>query len=249
MKFKCPDYYCIPWSYVCDGKWDCPNGIDEFKEHNCSSIRECHNMFKCEKSQVCIHLGDVCDGHFDCTLGDDEYFCSLKSTLCPSGCNCLTFVLRCFRGEKLPVSDSPYYIIYIEMSSFAFIADVLTKIDKIVILSLKHNDIVTLCSLLPSLQNTLIIDVGNNKINMIEYKCFSNTMSLRQIKINNNNLKRIKRKSFYNLANLLFLNLAENSLHLLPINMLNNCPSLQILNIYHNNFISNIVFRTLEVKK
>ena len=20
MMFKCPDYYCIPWTYVCDGK-------------------------------------------------------------------------------------------------------------------------------------------------------------------------------------------------------------------------------------
>ena len=24
MKFKCQGFYCIPWSYVCDGKWDCP---------------------------------------------------------------------------------------------------------------------------------------------------------------------------------------------------------------------------------
>ena len=24
MKFKCEGFYCIPWSYICDGKWDCP---------------------------------------------------------------------------------------------------------------------------------------------------------------------------------------------------------------------------------
>ena len=29
MMFKCPKYYCIPWNYVCDGKWDCPEGYDE----------------------------------------------------------------------------------------------------------------------------------------------------------------------------------------------------------------------------
>ena len=29
MKYKCPGYYCIPWGYVCDGKWDCPHGLDE----------------------------------------------------------------------------------------------------------------------------------------------------------------------------------------------------------------------------
>ena len=29
MMLKCPMYYCIPWSYVCDGKWDCPEEYDE----------------------------------------------------------------------------------------------------------------------------------------------------------------------------------------------------------------------------
>ena len=29
--FKCPGYHCIPWSYVCDGKWDCPHGYDELE--------------------------------------------------------------------------------------------------------------------------------------------------------------------------------------------------------------------------
>ena len=28
MMFKCPNYYCIPWSYVCNGVWDCPQGYD-----------------------------------------------------------------------------------------------------------------------------------------------------------------------------------------------------------------------------
>ena len=133
------------------------------------------------------------------------------------------------------------------MSSFAFIVSVLTQIEKNVILSLKHNGIVTLCNLLPPLQNTLIINLGNNKMEVIKYNCFSNMPHLRQIKINNNNLIKIRRKSFSNLPKLLFLNLAKNSLHLLPINMMNNCPLLEILNIYHNNFFSNIVFQTLEV--
>ena len=29
MMLKCPNYYCIPWSYTCDGKWDCSHGYDE----------------------------------------------------------------------------------------------------------------------------------------------------------------------------------------------------------------------------
>lgn len=33
--FKCPGYYCIPWSYTCDGKWDCPGGTDESDRNVC----------------------------------------------------------------------------------------------------------------------------------------------------------------------------------------------------------------------
>ena len=29
MRFKCELAYCIPWNYVCNGRWDCPNGEDE----------------------------------------------------------------------------------------------------------------------------------------------------------------------------------------------------------------------------
>ncbi len=27
--FKCPGNYCIPFSYLCDGGWHCPDGEDE----------------------------------------------------------------------------------------------------------------------------------------------------------------------------------------------------------------------------
>ena len=27
--FKCPGNYCIPFHYVCDGEWQCPDGQDE----------------------------------------------------------------------------------------------------------------------------------------------------------------------------------------------------------------------------
>ena len=53
MLFKCPNSHCIPWGYVCDSKWDCPGGSDE---HICGSKRQCHNLYKCTQSQICIHL-------------------------------------------------------------------------------------------------------------------------------------------------------------------------------------------------
>ena len=50
LNFKCQRYYCIPWSYLCDGKWDCPDGQDESSEEFCGENRICNNMFHCRKS-------------------------------------------------------------------------------------------------------------------------------------------------------------------------------------------------------
>ena len=41
-EFNCSSSYCIPWSYVCNGKWDCPHGDDE----NCEKER-CVRMISC----------------------------------------------------------------------------------------------------------------------------------------------------------------------------------------------------------
>ena len=44
--FKCPDFYCIQWSYICDGKWDCSYGNDENHSY-CNHTNLCHHKFKC----------------------------------------------------------------------------------------------------------------------------------------------------------------------------------------------------------
>ena len=45
--FKCPDSYCVPWTYICDGKWDCPYGEDEKRNKVCTGEIVCEGMFKC----------------------------------------------------------------------------------------------------------------------------------------------------------------------------------------------------------
>ena len=128
MMFKCPYYYCIPWSYVCDGKWDCPGGIDELQ--NCHEGRMCKNMFKCRLSHICIHLGDICNGHFDCPQRDDENMCSLNGQTCPSDCQCLTFVLRCFNITSFRINSErylPYYILNITSSPQEFVETILKR--------------------------------------------------------------------------------------------------------------------------
>ncbi len=85
--YKCTDYYCIPWSYVCDGKIDCPKGDDEDNNIVCGSGPHCVNMFKCiETGHICLHVENVCDGIFDCPWKDDEDMCDLKFVICMSFC-------------------------------------------------------------------------------------------------------------------------------------------------------------------
>ncbi len=81
--FKCQNYYCTPYKYVCDGKQDCPFGDDEFK---CVD-RTCVGLFKCQSSNICLHYHDVEDGVVDCKEGDDEIFKGLSP--CPTNCSCL----------------------------------------------------------------------------------------------------------------------------------------------------------------
>ena len=114
MMFKCPDFYCIPWGYLCDGKWDCPYGHDESIYHQCDN-RTCINMFKCKMSSKCLHLDDVCNQHLDCPNKDDEYLCLLKDINCPSLCQCLTFAVRCY-GIDILENNPPIYFSYVAMT-------------------------------------------------------------------------------------------------------------------------------------
>ena len=94
--YKCRDSYCIPWLYVCDGKWDCPDG-DEEDQILCTELQFCQNMYKCQKTtQKCLHLYSICDGKNDCPLGDDEQHCNLKYVQCPSECICLLMAISCY---------------------------------------------------------------------------------------------------------------------------------------------------------
>ena len=67
LMFKCVDSYCIPWSYVCDGKWDCPEGDDEKNNPVCTNDKTCICLYRCRNTeQRCLHLENLCDGTEDC---------------------------------------------------------------------------------------------------------------------------------------------------------------------------------------
>ena len=149
MMYKCPEYYCIPWSYVCDKKWDCPHGYDE---KNCDKNEVCSSKYRCRNSQKCIHLNDICNSIDDCLLGDDEYFCSLHETNCPSMYQCFTFAIRCYniQSQFLLGSDSlPYYIIHIENCTEIFTKTLFTHVQTIASLVVIRNNLQSICDAIP----------------------------------------------------------------------------------------------------
>ena len=96
IMFKCLENYCISWSYVCDGKWDCPHWDDELENIVCNKKNKCLHMYHCRNTkQICIHLGNTCDGYDGCLFGDDESLCELKSFDCPSFCMCVLYAIDC----------------------------------------------------------------------------------------------------------------------------------------------------------
>ncbi len=59
VNFKCPESYCVPWCYVCDGKWDCSTGKEE-GQLLCISGSRCLHMYKCWKTgNMCVPLSNV----------------------------------------------------------------------------------------------------------------------------------------------------------------------------------------------
>ena len=94
--FKCFDSYCIPWSYVSDGKWVCLSGDDEHNNPVCNN-----KIVVC----LCSYADTLCKHVYilemyvmvirTAPLGDDELLCYLKFIQCPLKCNCLLLAYDC----------------------------------------------------------------------------------------------------------------------------------------------------------
>ena len=252
MKFKCPEFYCIPWSYVCDGKWDCPGGYDEIKELKCGKQRNCSNMFKCTNSQKCIHVGDVCNGVNDCTAGDDEYMCSLIGSPCPSSCICICFTIVCHnvRNKNYLLSVPTYNAIFLNYCDLFFLKHLLSIIKFPIFLLIKHNNLNSVCKNLPNLRKTLTIDLGFNIIEYVKPNCFRNGFQLISIKLNNNIISIFQRVVLLKMRHLHYLNLNNNFISALFLDHHILVPHFQILSIKNNRLstISSRFFDNINVK-
>ncbi|XP_072017957.1 uncharacterized protein [Amphiura filiformis] len=79
--FLCPDGYCIPGSWVCDGDYDCGDYSDE-QSNLCPGRYVPCNGFRCSDG-FCIRGSWECDGDNDCGDYSDEQNC--HTGICDSG--------------------------------------------------------------------------------------------------------------------------------------------------------------------
>ena len=127
--YKCPGYYCVPWNYVCNNRWDCPGGSDEIRCKN----RSCTGQFRCYQSAVCITTESLCDNVADCFYEDDEMFCHPLLPECPDSCVCFLFSLSC---KKIQVESAwverylPYVYINISNSAILDIASFVAQFNQ-----------------------------------------------------------------------------------------------------------------------
>ncbi len=178
--FKCVDYYCLPWAYVCDTKWDCPTGHDESK---CSDKNRCDDLLKCKGTyQTCIHLGNLCDGERNCPSGDDEVLCELKRFVCPPVCVCLALSIVC---SKHASSWQSYYA----LKSYPFLAitfqflpemQFVGNFHKLSVLKIESGNITDVCGTI-HVQDLRYLEIRQNPFTTLKKDCIQNLPILKVI--------------------------------------------------------------------
>ena len=250
--FKCPGYHCIPWAYVCDGKWDCPFGYDESLSAGCSSTRVCHNLFKCRNSNTCIHLSDVCDGSNDCPHNHDELLCDLKGTPCPKACQCLLYAVTCgnITHHSIFLADlTPYYAVTLmniklnngKNQSYNF----RISSSNIHILVTINFFLRECCLLVREIPNLCHLNLTQNQIIFLNEGCFCKNSNLKVLSLKDNLLTKIHSNVFSPALELHVFDLRNNSLSSLSSNDFNNIFKVRILFLASNNF-TNVHFDTFQ---
>ncbi len=238
LMFKCPKYYCVPWAYVCDRKWDCPLGTDESEVHNCATGRQCENMFKCKFQQTCIHLESICDASLDCLLGDDEALCQFSGVTCPSECECFVYILKCKDLRmSLKFSDMntfPYFVVFVQRCDTEEISKMLGKMYQVKMLFITSSNISDICKVASQTKEATQIDYSDNLIRNLDTKCFQHMPHTKGIDLSANQIHKAHHHSFFKVWKLQLVNLARNNLVELEGDILFGSDKLTVLSIRGN---------------
>ncbi len=208
--FKCEKSYCIPWIYVCNGKWDCPRGEDESFKNVCGQGPTCVKMFKCRNSSTsCLHLGNVCDGSSDCPFQDDEQLCELTTTQCFTNCSCLVCALHCFM-TKVEYTYFPFQFVFLHHVPISFVS--FMKANWLVqFLYLHENNVKEVCHIKFS-DHIAFFEISFNNVQSLSKNCFLSHSKMKYISLANNCITFVEPSAFAKLSVLVFLSLSGNPL-------------------------------------
>ncbi len=253
-KFKCEKSYCIPWQFVCNSQWDCPDGSDENIFHFCNK-EQCISMYLCKnREHMCIPLSNVCDNFADCPSSDDEVLCDLSSVDCPRHCHCLVYALQCqnvsFVFQKM--AKLPFHFLAVFESFVKDVKLINNVFGDAVHVSIQNSQIVDICGIFTdeNMHDVIQTDFSKNRISILRIFCFHNHQNIMNIHLSDNDIKHINVYSFANLTSLTKLDLSRNPLQCLAPYFLTNASNLLLLNLSENYFhyFSSTTFKVLDVK-
>ncbi len=242
--FKCRNYYCVPFAYTCDKKYDCPMGDDE---QNCKN-RQCTGLFQCKNSVRCLHYYEVSDGKADCIEGDDEHFTNLRA--CPIYCDCLGNALTCRNITTISWSgDKPF--LFISISHSILKPKLLRQFSEVAMLKLRANKLKDFCTQRPALKLFYVrfLDISSNQISSVEKICFHNAVNLAKLNVSFNKIETLPSGLFDRMKQLTQLDISNNKISHLAGGIFDKLHSLKVLNLIQNHEItfSIDVFRFLQL--
>lgn len=232
IAYKCPDSFCIPHEYLCNGLWECPSGKDE---NSCVNIT-CVGMFQCRQSTSCLHTKQVCDGTTHCRHGDDEYLCELKEYTCPGSCNCFKLIIACSKMERSItniINLSPFISIHIMNSKIAF--PMMLEFPNFRTVFLTSSSVTAFCQedFAEHVQLSSLL-VSKILLNRIQESCLQSFPLLVDLKLSVCHIKHVAKNSFQELTKLRILNLSGNQITKLMQNQFFGLISLCVLNLRRN---------------